>query len=129
MIGLPLTVLALIIAGCMAAFVVFMGNLLGPAKDAASSYVQALQDQRYDAAFAMRCSQGAGDHDEFVARWTNLSSTGHGVTGFKVVGTSVENTNGTTSGRVALQVRYADGTTVRENMTLTKTGETWQPCS
>jgi len=108
---------------------VFLGNNLAPARDAANSYVQALQDQRYDAAFAMRCPESMVDHDSFVAQWTASSSIGHRVRAFKIVGTQLESTNGLTSGTVDVKVDYADGESKRERITLTKTGDIWKPCN
>ena len=78
-IGVPVAVVALISVAGITAFVMAVSSFVSPAKDAAGSYVQALQDQRYEAAFAMRCSPRAGDHDDFVAHWETLSSTGHGI--------------------------------------------------
>ncbi len=129
MIGVPVAVVALIIAGSITAIVVFLGKAVGPAEDAASSYAQALQDQRYDAAFAMTCPERAGDHDDFIALWTSNASTGHAIKAFKIVGANVESINDKTTGKVKLEVQYADGTKKIEQMTLTKPGETWMPCN
>ena len=127
-IGLPVALVALVIAGGITAFAVFLGNNLMPVRDAAGSYVQALQDQRYDAAFAMRCPESVVDHDRFVAQWTASSSIGHRVRAFTIVGTHVKSINGLTSGTVDVKVDYTDGKSYRERITLTKTGETWKPC-
>jgi hypothetical protein len=128
MIGVPVGVVGLIIVLGITAMVVFLGRAVGPA-EAASSYAQALKDQRYEAAYAMTCPELAGDHDDFVAFWTNNAATGHGLTAFKIVGANVESVNGHTIGKVKLEVQYADGTKKLEQMTLAKTGETWKTCN
>jgi len=128
MIGVPVTVVLLLIGGSIAAAVQVIGNSVSSAKTAATSYGQALQEQRYDAAYAMRCSERAGDHDDFVAHWDELSSTGHGVESFKIVGVSTKSLNGRQTAKVNVDVHYADGLLKRETMTLTKQGGTWKAC-
>ena len=128
-IGVPVAVVALIVVGSITAFVVFLGNAVGPPRDAASSYVQALQEKRYDAAFAMRCPGNGVDRDSFVAQWNTAESSGRSLTGFKIVGAKVESINGRTTGKVDLKVSYGDGSHQSEQITLTKSGETWMPCS
>jgi len=129
MVGAPLVVVALIIAAGITALVTGARNSVKPVENAASSYMQALRDQHYDAAFAMLCPAAAGDgHESFVQLWSELSSTGRGVAGFKIVGVNVKTTNGRSSGQADLEVRYADGTKKRQLLPFTKTGSTWTAC-
>jgi hypothetical protein len=130
-IGLPVTAVVLIIvlgiAGAITA-AVNMGDTMKPAETAASSYVQALKDQRYDAAFAMQCPANRGNHDTFVKHWSDLSATGHGIKAFKIVGVHIQNVNGVSTGQANLELTYADGFKGSQQLPLTKTGSTWNPC-
>jgi hypothetical protein len=129
MVGAPLVVVALIIAASITALITGVHNSVKPVEDAASSYMQALQDQHYDAAFAMLCPAAARDgHDSFVQLWSDLSSTGRGIASFKIMGVDVKTTNGRSSGRADLEVRYADGSRNHQQLPFTKTGSTWTAC-
>jgi len=127
-IGLPVALFLLITVGAITAIFVTVGNAVSPPQDAARSYAEALQDHRYDDAYGMRCSERAGDYDDFITHWENLTSTGHGVKSFKIVGTKKESLNGRESAKVDVDVRYADGTEKKERMTMTKSGGNWKAC-
>lgn len=130
MVGLPLALAVvglLIVVGTISLFA-GMETSVQPAERAASSYMQALKDQRYDAAFAMRCSADLGGHDTFVQHWKSQNSTGHGIATFKIVAVNVQTFNGKSSAQAQLEVRYADGYRESQRLPLTKTGSTWNPC-
>ncbi|MDQ1538662.1 MAG: hypothetical protein QOE58_3055 [Actinomycetota bacterium] len=130
MVGLPL---ALVMAGLLVVVGVIslvsgVETSLKPAERAATSYLQALKDQKYDTAFAMRCSPDLGGHDTFVQHWKSQQATGHGIAEFKIVGLNVRTINGRSSAQAQLEVRYADGFSDSQSLPLTKTGSTWNPC-
>jgi hypothetical protein len=131
LIGLPvaLAVVAVVMlgVGIIAAFSGIEGTVK-PAQSAASSYLQALQDQRYEAASAMRCSADLNSQDSFVQHWKSQSSSGHGLAAFTIVGVNVQTYNGRSSAQAQLDLQYADGYRESQRLPLTKTGSTWQPC-
>ena len=127
-IGVPIAVVAVIIVGGATALVVSADSELVPPQDVAKSYTQALKDHRYDAAFAMRCQDGAGDRGAYVEDWTSRTAEGGGISEFKLVGTKMETLNGQTVANVDFEVKYADGSKKDALVVLTKTDEVWHPC-
>lgn len=127
-IGLPVAGFAVLIVGGIVAFAMTLATALGPPRDAADSYAKALQAHRYEAAYAMRCTDGAGDHAAFVEEWSSRDSAGRGISSYKIVGVNVTTLNGQTVAKVNLDVKYADGSQKGALVVLTKTGEIWHPC-
>jgi hypothetical protein len=130
LVGLPLAlvVVGLVMVGSLVALFAGAATSVKPAKEAATSYMQALQDQRYEAAFAMHCSADRGGHDLFVRHWKSQGSTGHRIAAFQVVGVNVHTVNGRSSAQAQLVLRYADGYRESQRLVLTKTGSIWNPC-
>jgi hypothetical protein len=127
-VGLPITLVVLLIAGGITTVALNVVNTTRPVKAAATSYLQAIKDQRYEAAFAMRCSADLGNHDAFMQGYRDQRTMGRGFTGFKVVGVNVETTNGRSVGQVTVKLRRLDGSESTQRLHLTKTGSTWNPC-
>jgi hypothetical protein len=125
---IAVAVIGLLIVGGIIAAIGGFESSVKPAQSAASSYAQALQDQRYEAAFAMQCSADLGAHDSFVQHWRSQNATGHGIVGFTVVGVDVQTYNGRSTAQAQLTLRYADGYRASQRLPLTKTGSTWHPC-
>jgi hypothetical protein len=130
-VGLPvaLAVVGLVMVGGLIIWgIAALATSVEPAQNAADSYLQALQDDRYEAAFAMHCSADLGSHDTFVQHWKSQNSTGHGIAAFKIIGVNVQNYNGRSSAQAQLELRYADGYRESQRLPLTKAGSTWHPC-
>jgi hypothetical protein len=130
MVGLPLAVAVVALLIVVGTISLFAGGATSvkPAERATNSYMQALKDHRFDAAFAMRCSADLGGHDTFVQHWNSQNSIGHGIAAFKILALNVQNFNGRSSAKAQLEVSYADGYTENQQLPLTKTGSTWKPC-
>ncbi|WNV76014.1 hypothetical protein [Geodermatophilus sp. DSM 44513] len=118
----------LVLGGCGALAVRFLdtvGSEVGPVRDAAESYAQALVDGRWDDAHAGLCADVRGEvtADELAAHHTDPDVTGYDVRGF-----DVRSSGGRTTAEVTVTLEYADGW--RDNLVLPLADEqgTWRVC-
>lgn len=127
-VGLPVTGGLLLLGGCGAAvldFVNGVGGELGPARQAAESYAQALVDGRWDDAHASLCAEVRADvtPDELAEHYTDP-----GVTEFGLDGVNVQSSNGRSTADVTVTLVYADGLQDHLVLPLADEDGSWRVC-
>ena len=127
-IGLPVTLGVLLLAGLISVVVYGATHTASRARNAASSYAQALQDKRYAAAYDMLCRQDQLGQASFVRTQTSAETRGRNIADFTITDVAVSNVNGRSSAEAEISVRFADGTTRSDSLYLVKSGGTWKPC-
>ncbi len=99
-------------------------GVTAPVRDAAASYLDALKAQDYVTAYGLLCSEitGAVTEDEYA-------SAAPQVTGYKITGTTIDNTNGLQTGTVTARIDEADGSSDTHVLALVKESGDWRVCS
>jgi hypothetical protein len=102
-----------------------VGGELGPARDAAESYAQALVDGRWGDAHAQLCAEVRSDvtPDQLAARYAVPDLAEYGLDGV-----NVQSSNGRSSADATVTLVYADGW--RDHLVLPPVDEdgSWHPC-
>lgn len=126
-LGLPLGGV-LLLGGCatvVGLVVSTVGSAIGPAKDAAGAYAQALVDARWADARGLLCAQ-----DQAAVTPADLAAhyAGPELTGYRMDGINVSNVNGRTSARADITFTTADGLTDLTSLPLTSEKGEWRAC-
>jgi hypothetical protein len=126
-IGLPLG-LVLLLGGCATAVVLLvhaLGDAIGPAKQAADDWAQALVEQRWDDAQGQLC---AGDRAVVTAADLSAHYASPPLTGYRLEGVHVTSVNGDESADAEIAFTTADGLGTRTTLPLAKEDGGWRPC-
>jgi hypothetical protein len=126
-VGLPIGVV-LFLGGCGAVvtlLVTTVGRDVEPAQRAASSYAQALVDQRFAEAQHMMCArdQAAISPAALAEHYFRPE-----LTAYKVDGLTVTNSNGSVTARADVRFTTTDGLQNSTDLLLVKENGTWRPC-
>ena len=127
-VRLPVAGGLLLLGGCgvaIAHVVDTVGGELGPARDAAESYAQALVDGRWEDAHAELCAEVRADvtPDDLAAHYADPD-----LTGYRLDGVNVQTENGRSSADATLTLTYADGWQDHLLLPLADDDGSWRPC-
>ena len=102
-------------------------DALTPARDAATAFLDEVEDGDDAGAYAMFCDsmKQSFTESQFESR---VEQRGR-AKDHKITGVSVNSTNGKTSGTVNATLTLADGSTRQTVIVLTKEGDVWKVCS
>jgi hypothetical protein len=100
-------------------------NTSGPAREAADTFLKQIQSGDASGAYASLCvpTRNRFTESAFAATVHNRP-----LTSYSINGTSVANVNGNTTGRVSVELHYADGTSEKRAVPLVTENDQWRVC-